>query len=95
MPTKKQIMEALTGPADLVEAGFFSLVLKNAPPDPPERVVNMLRIAFFYGARHMMDVMLMAQELDDDNVEKVAEKVRAEFHKFDLTAMDATRASSH
>ena len=82
---KRKQAELLLGRLDLVEAGFLTLIMKGAPPDTPQPLVSMLRSSFFYGAKHMLETMLLAQELDDDDLLAIADKVQTEFGSFILS----------
>lgn len=96
MPTRidKQADE-LAKSGKLIEAGFIMQVMKNAPDDVPPAVTRMIRSAFFFGARHMLEVMLAAQTLGEDDMAEIAANVREEFDKFAAAYNDFMTRERH
>jgi len=74
--------EGLARKGLFVEAGFVVSVLAKAPAGADRSVISMVRSAYFFGAKHMLDTMLAAQQRPDDEMARIADNVRAEFEKF-------------
>ncbi len=66
----------------LIEAGFLIQVLASAPADLPPWELHMVRAAFFFGAKHMLETMLAAQEMSDEQMLSISENMRKEFDIF-------------
>lgn len=68
----------------LIEAGWVSLMLRGAPGDIKDHQLELVRYAFFRGARHMMALM---ERVENDNVSdevlsRLTDDLRKEFLAF-------------
>jgi hypothetical protein len=66
----------------IVEAGFVSTMLPNAPDDTSEYALRMVRLAYFYGAKNMMQVLAAVSQERENTIEALMDQVQRELTTF-------------
>jgi hypothetical protein len=66
----------------IIEAGFVSTMLPNAPDDAGEHALRMVRLAYFYGAKNMMQVLSAVSQEREATIETLMDQVQRELTTF-------------
>jgi len=64
----------------MIEAGWIATLLKDAPEGTTQPQLDVMRMSFFCGARHMLTLMLTAQNagVDDEVIKQLVSDINRE-----------------
>jgi len=77
--------EDLLRAGNIIEAGWVLMLLARAPDGTPQHIINSMKMAFFLGARHMLEALVMSHEqnLSDATMQRVVDDLGKELDAFE------------